>query len=120
MAAGRKIEDEKDARSCLEAAARSRMALRDWARAQGIDGRSLRAWAINLGRRGAGGGPREPPPARAVARAQRLVELVPVVPSTVTTSSARYVLEVAGGRVEFGDDASVVTLRRALEALRPC
>jgi hypothetical protein len=45
-----------------------------------------------------------------------LVELVPALPH----SSGRYVLEVAGARVEFGEDVSVVTLRRVLEALRSC
>jgi hypothetical protein len=30
------------------------------------------------------------------------------------------VLEVAGARVEFGDDVSVATLVRVLEALRSC
>jgi hypothetical protein len=119
MPAGRKIEDEKEARRCLTAATHSGATMRDWARAQGIDGRSLRAWAINLGRRGA---------RAASARQERkgqsarsgLVELVPVGSRSVVASTARYVLEVAGGRVEFGDDASVVTLRRVLEALRSC
>ena len=48
------------------------------------------------------------------------MELVPTVRSVTFVGTARYVLEVAGARVEFGDDASVATLRRVLEALRPC
>jgi hypothetical protein len=35
-------------------------------------------------------------------------------------AAGRYVLEVAGARVEFGDDVSVATLRRVFEALRSC
>ncbi|HEX5098301.1 MAG TPA: hypothetical protein VFV94_02330 [Polyangiaceae bacterium] len=47
-------------------------------------------------------------------------ELVELVPATRGGGAGRYVLEVAGARVEFGDDASVATLRRVLEALRSC
>ena len=47
-----------------------------------------------------------------------LVELVPVAPSGAVGGSARYVLELAGTRLEFGDDAAVTTLRRVIEALR--
>jgi hypothetical protein len=48
------------------------------------------------------------------------VELVPAPQPVQEVVSGRYVLEVAGARVEFGDDVSVATLRRVLEALRPC
>jgi len=45
---------------------------------------------------------------------------VELVPATSTAHGAgRYALEVSGTRVEFGDDASVATLRRVLEALLP-
>lgn len=111
MAAGRKISDEAEARRCLAAAKRKGMTPGAWARARGIDGRSLRAWGLNLGRRRAGAG--------LVPARRALVELVPVSPAVVT-SMARYVLEVADARIEFGDDASTTTLRRILEALRPC
>jgi hypothetical protein len=46
MAAGRKIEDEREARACLKAAKGENLGR--WARAHGIDGRSLNAWRINL------------------------------------------------------------------------
>jgi len=50
-----------------------------------------------------------------------LVELVPAAPPAAqATGNARYVLEIGGARLEFGDDASVTTLRRVLEALRSC
>jgi hypothetical protein len=35
-------------------------------------------------------------------------------------AAGRYVLDVAGGRFEFGDDISVATLHRVREALRSC
>lgn len=50
--AGRKIEDEMEARSCLRAAAASGEGRAAWARRHGIDGRSLNAWRVNLERGG--------------------------------------------------------------------
>ncbi len=119
MASGRKIKDEADARRCLLAAERRGLSAGEWARAHGIDGRSLRAWRMNLGRR-VGAARRRGPGTPRAARA--LVELVPSAPDKGNTASVggRYVLEFAGVRVEFGDDVSVVTLRRVLEALRSC
>ncbi|MEN9580190.1 MAG: hypothetical protein RJA70_3199 [Pseudomonadota bacterium] len=54
MAAGRKIEDEREARRCLAAARRAGLGLGEWARARGIDGRSLHAWQLGLERRARG------------------------------------------------------------------
>ena len=95
------------------------MSIGQWARARGIDGRSLRAWVMTLERRA--------PPDRVQRRRQAklkgprpaLVELV-AAPSRSTVGTARYVVEVSGGRVEFGDDASMVMVRQVLEALRAC
>ena len=115
--AGRKIEDEGEARRCLQAARRSGQSAGEWARERGIDGRSLHAWQMNFERRGSGAQPRRRK-AKA-ARARALVELVPASPQ-VAVVGGRYVLEIGGARVEFGDDASAGTLRRVLEALRPC
>jgi hypothetical protein len=120
LAVGRKIEDEREAVRCLRKAERAGLSTGEWARANGIDGRSLRAWKMNIGRRGAPARSRKlrrkPRPAR-----HALVELVPAAPSVVQGAGAgRYVLEIGGARLEFGDDASVATLRRVLEALRPC
>ena len=50
MMAGRKIRDEREARACLEAVDQSGMERAHWARANGIDGRSLNAWRLNLER----------------------------------------------------------------------
>ena len=116
---GRKIEDERDARRCLLAAKREGLSAGEWARAHDIDGRSLHAWEMNLERRGV------PAPTRrrrrkTVTAARALVELVPAASAIAIAGKGRYVLEVAGARVEFGDDASVATLRRVLEALRSC
>jgi hypothetical protein len=51
--------------------------------------------------------------------AHALVELVPAA-TVVAPGLGRYALVVGGARVEFGDDFSVATLRRVLEALRSC
>jgi hypothetical protein len=120
LSVGRKIEDEREAARCLRAAERRGLSAGDWGRAHGVDGRSLHAWQMNLARRGTtwsakrrkvSSRPKPKPAARA------LVELVPAV-IPVAQQAARYALVVGGARVEFGDDASVATLRRVLEALR--
>ena len=121
MAAGRKIESESEARRCIQAAKRRGQSAGEWARAHGIDGRSLRAWKMNLGRRtDSRRARRRRPSAPATKHGRALVELVPASHPVDVPGSGRYVLEVAGARVEFGDDVSVATLRRVLEALRPC
>lgn len=118
MASGRRIEDESEARRCLSAAKRAGLSAGAWARERGIDGRSLHAWQINLERGGAGARPRRRKVKTVAAR--DLVELVPAAPSVARFVQSRYVLEIAGARVEFGDEVSVTTLRRVLEALRSC
>ncbi len=117
MARARKIHDETEARRCLLAARGAGQSAGEWARAHGVDGRSLHAWQMNLSR----ARPTSPQPRcepRTALAARGLVELVPATSSV--TAGGRYVLEVAGVRVEFGDDASVATLRRVLEVLRAC
>lgn len=47
---GRKIRDEADARACLDAATRSGLPRAEWAKAHGINPRSLNAWRLNLDR----------------------------------------------------------------------
>ena len=123
MASARKIADETEARRCLRAARLAGLSAGEWARARGIDGRSLNAWRMNLAGRGA---PRTtaasrrstPTPPRPAAHA--LVELVPATASAKDVAGGCYVLEVAGARLEFDDHCSVATLRRVLEALRSC
>jgi hypothetical protein len=116
---GRKIEDESEAQRYLLAAKRRGWSAGEWARAHGIDGRSLHAWQMNLERRGSTA-PSRRRKRRASTAARALVELIPAAPAVAIVGRGRYVLEVADARVEFGDDASVATLRRVLEALRSC
>lgn len=118
MSNRRKIEDERDAVGCLRAAERLALSPRDWARAHGVDGRSLHAWQMNLARRGTSSPGKRRKRTPSVA-AHALVELVPAV-TPVATGAGRYALVVGGARLEFGDDVSVTTLRRVLEALRSC
>lgn len=115
----RKIMDEQEARRCLVAARRTGKRVGVWARANGIDGRSLNAWQLNLARRGV---PRAPAAARPAAAPVRrppaaLVELVPV---TRPAAPARYTVHVGDVCLDFGDDVDIATLRRVVEALRSC
>jgi hypothetical protein len=120
LSIGRKIEDERDAVRCLRAAERRGLSAGDWAKAHGVDGRSLHAWQMNLARRGT-----SMPPRRRKARskappmAHALVELVPAAVPTAH-GAGRYVLVAGGARVEFDDAVSVATLRRVLEVLLSC
>jgi hypothetical protein len=110
----RKIDGEADARRCLAAVARAGGDLGAWTRAHGVDGRSLNLWRVNLARRSS---------LRVKSKALQpaalsMVELVPS-PAAVTLDR-RYVLEVAGARIELGDDFDEQTLRRVVRALRSC
>jgi transposase-like protein len=107
--AGRRIRDEQDARRCLASAKATRASIADWARAHGIDGRSLNAWRVNLSRRGV---------PRAAVVAPRLVELVPA--ASVGPPTARYVLQVGGVELEVGDDFHEPGLRRLVALLKSC
>jgi hypothetical protein len=122
LAQGRKIEGELDARHCLTAAEASGLAHREWAREQGIDARSLNMWRVILARGGSTPTHRRRRPKPRVVAATQLVELVPASGASAASSGrpGRYVLDVDGARVEFGDDFSAPTLRRVLEALRSC
>ena len=81
----RRMRDEADARSCIAALGESGMSTAAWCRSQGVDGRSIRAWTINV-ERGAGraGKPK-------AANRVQLIELVPVSPPR---GPARYVVRV--------------------------
>ena len=105
----RKIEDEKDARACLRAAKAARLSVGEWARDNGVDGRSLNAWRINLTRARAGG--------QASEGNLRLVEIVPAPPPRANT---RYVVHIDGARIELADDFREETLVRLVRALRAC
>lgn len=107
--AGRRIFNEQDARRCLAAVRSSRGELAEWARAHGVDGRSLNAWRVNLASRGV---------ARPRVVAPKLVELVPAV--TGGTARAPYVLHIAGVELEIGDDFDEQSLRRLVGLLKSC
>ncbi len=106
MSAGRKITDARDARACLMAAKSAEMARAEWARANGVDGRSLHAWDLNLSRRD-----------EVAEAAPRLVELVP---APAAQSAPRYLVRVGGFAVEIGDDFDEATLLRLVRALGTC
>lgn len=126
MAAGRKIEDEREARACLKAAKGENLGR--WARAHGIDGRSLNAWRINLEAR-AKSTSRRPPRTKAAlaltkAAPAKSTSLVEVVPRSrvelVVPTSARYVVRIEGAELEVGDDFDAETVARLVRVLRSC
>ena len=106
MVAGRKIRDARDARACLKAVKSSGVPRGEWARAHGIDGRSLHAWERNLARRG-----------QATTQSPRLVELVP---ASISRSTARYVVRVGVFAIEVDGDFDEAVLVRLLRALGAC
>lgn len=105
----RKVRDAEDARELIAAARRAGVRLGLWARANGIDGRSLHAWKLNLER---GSAPRR----RRARSTAPLVELVP----TRASPQARYVLRRGDVAFEFGDDAREEMLQRVVAVLRAC
>ena len=110
----RKIQDENDARECISKMQKSGLALAQWARSAGIDGRSLHAWNVNFAR-GGSGSPHKTRQALAVRRV-KLVELVPMAASR----SARYVVRVGQLAVEVDAQFDSVTLRQLIAVLRSC
>jgi hypothetical protein len=107
---GRKIRSAADARACLAAAKAARgVGLAQWARKHGIDGRSLNAWRVNLGRR------REPAPKQ---RRARLVELIPTPASA--PSPARYLVRSGKLIVEIDEGFDESTLSRLLRVVAAC
>ena len=105
--AGRRIRDVADARACLSAIARSGMERVDWCRANDVDGRSLRAWHLNLGSRHV-----SPPQSSSI----RLIELVADRP----TSASRYVIRVGPVCIEVESGFDEDSLRRLLAVVSSC
>jgi hypothetical protein len=111
----RKIRDEADARSCITAVRASGLAPKAWALSAGIDGRSLRAWTMNLARRAS---PKNPRPSRTgLAKPVQLVELVPARTSRMPS---RYVVRVGTHYVELDEHFDGATLRRLVAVLSAC
>ena len=107
----RKIRDEADARACIAAQKVSGMTTAAWCRSEGIDGRSLRAWTLNLSRSAAPAGKR--------VRAKP-VQLIELVPSGPLRRTARYVVRVGRHDVEVDDQFNESTLRRLVGVLASC
>lgn len=103
--AGRKIIDEHDARRCLRRAAASGLLRAEWARAEGIDGRSLNMWRLNLDRH------------RSVEQPTlRLVELVPAAEPAAEVLTVRIGLY----EVEVPMDFNAGLLEKLLGVLARC
>ena len=123
MTERRKITDADDARRCLAAARRAGEPVGAWAQANGVDGRSLNAWRMNLARRGGGSRRRaraQAQPARAALALRPRPALVELIPAPRPAPPARYVVLVGDVRIEVGDGFDVTTLRRLVGALRAC
>lgn len=132
----RKIEEEREARRCLAAAEAAGGTIKEWARANGVDSRSLNAWRMNLARRGSGKETekkRREPAARRRASprpsrgaderetaAERGAMLVELVPTPRAAPAARYTVVLGEARVEVGNDFDPQILKRLLEVLRSC
>ena len=103
---GRIIRDEAHARECLEAAAQSGLRARDWARAIGLDARSLNCWRIAFARR------EESTPVR-------MVELISA-PEVELDNKADFVVRAGAFSVDVPADFDEVALRRLLQVVARC
>lgn len=103
--AGRKIKDERDARRCLEQAEESGLPRAAWARREGIDGRSLNMWRMNLEKRE----PQEPPPLR-------LVELV----ASASPAAEPFCIRVGPYSLDVPDPFDDAALEKLLRVLARC
>jgi transposase-like protein len=108
--AGRRIFNEYDAQRCLAAIRRTGAPLGAWARAHGIDGRSLNLWRANLARRGQ---------RRARPTPAQVVELVPVA-SRSAVARAPFIIRIAGAELEVGADFDDEAVRRLIGLLKSC
>lgn len=109
---GRRVRDEAEARRCLEAVASSGLASGDWARRNGLDGRSRHAWELNLARRGTS-------PRRCASSSESHPGLVELF-ATPRVSAAVYLVHVGDVRVEVRADFNADVLRRLVHAVAAC
>jgi hypothetical protein len=96
----RKVRDEVDARRCLAAMAARGATLKAWANANGVDGRSLHMWKLNL--------------ARGKACPEAPLRLVELIEAHRPSPSARYVVRLGDVEIEVDDGFRDETLRRLL------
>jgi hypothetical protein len=102
---GRKVRDAADARACLEAVAQADMDRAAWARAHGVDARSLNAWRLALTRH------ERPSPPRL-----DFVELVAEVPR----SAPPFLVHAGPYTVEVDAAFDASALRRLLGVVASC
>ncbi|MEO0600012.1 MAG: hypothetical protein AAF211_01170 [Myxococcota bacterium] len=109
MEGRRKVRDRTDAEALLEAWSSSGLSLRAFSAEQGLDGRSLNIWRVNLERQ------REP--RNDVGLGLQLIELVSC---KAEPPSASYRMHVAGMVLELDDHFSEPTVQRLVRLLRSC
>ena len=102
----RKIRDAADAQECLAAAAATGQTPTEWARAQGVDARSLNCWRLG-------------PPKRE-QRAVRLVELVPTVQVPVAPPHCRYLVHTGAFSIEVESSFDPQVLGQLLRVVAAC
>jgi hypothetical protein len=112
--AGRKIRNERDARRCLAAARAAGLSRSEWARQQGIDGRSLFGWSKKLERSDKFRGTKKK--RRKRKNRSGLVELVP----GASSAGSRYVVRCGQLTVEVDDRFDEATLARLLKVIVAC
>ena len=112
----RKIRDEADADACLAAVKKSGLTRTAWCRSAGVDGRSLRAWSMNLARRDTTVHRGKKKTGTAVAKRVELVELI-AAQHTPLRTAPRYTVRVGALSIELGEDFDAGTLRRLVAAL---
>lgn len=102
----RKIRDRKDAEACLSAIAASSQTPTEWARAHGIDGRSLNCWRVNC----------HLDPSLTELAPMRIVELLPESPPAAAT----YRIHHGDFTVELSGDFATDSLHRLLQVVAAC
>lgn len=110
--AGRKIRDEQDARRCMAAAKRAGISRGEWARQNGIDGRSLFAWGKNLERGGRSGRAKGSRPPR---KRLGLVELI-----AEDRTPSRYIVRHGQVAIELDEHFDEQVLVRLLKVVTAC
>ena len=104
---GRRIRDAGDARRCLAAAEASGMARAQWARANGVDARSLNLWRINLAR-------------GRTARPEVGSRLVELVAAHSTGTATAYTVRCGDFAIEVPADFDDQALGRLLTLVAAC
>ena len=105
----RKVRDRADAASLLMELERSGQSLREFSAVQGVDGRSLHCWSLNLGR-GSGGG----------AERGNGLRLVEITAGRAAVAAQRYRVHVEDVVVEVESGFEESELARLLWVVRRC